>query len=332
MNAARYLAIVTIVFGGLVMLAALNAWAQAGAPTKHGWYTCSYIRAKVATGSAIASPKLVIVSGSNALMGIDTQAMANALSIHAFNFGLAASFGPGFQSFEATKILKPGDAVLMPFEYLAYDYVTPRDSLIDAVYSCGVDYWRSLDWRQKLFFVMAEKPFRLFDSLVFRSHTETMRAIAAQAAEDVGPYGQGRGNGPPIRVATAEPNLANHAPIAIRFDADSEGAHAIAAFVSWARAHRVGVFATWPSTLYYPEYEHVAVFAQIGNFYRSLGVEVVGAPKDAMFALPLMGDTIYHLNREGMRIRTQRLVQALRKDGAFIAWRRAGSLAHVSAK
>lgn len=331
MPAVRYLSIVLVTFCGLLTLAVLNAWMQVGAPTKHGWYTCSYMGAKTAAGAAIPTPKLVIVSGSNALTGIDARAMARAISARVFNFGLAASFGPGFQSFEATKILKPGDAVLTPFEYMAYDYATPRDSLIDAVYSCGFDYWRTLDWRQKLFFVMAEKPFRLFDSLVFRSHTRTMRDIERQAAQDAGALGQGADTAP-MRVATAEPNLLHRAPVAIHFDPESAGVRAIVQFVGWAKAHRVTVFATWPNILYHPQYDNCVAFAQIRDFYRRLGVEVIGKPRDSMFAPSLMADSIYHLNRQGMNMRTTTLARALRTNSAFEAWQRTSAAARISAK
>jgi len=322
MSAARYLALLAVTFVGLLALAAIDAWAQAGAPTKHGYYTCSYVAGKIRFGSAVASPKLVVVSGSNAMAGIDMASLTGALSVRGFNFGLAASFGPGFQSFEASKILKRGDAALMPLEYLAYDYSTPQDSLVDAVYSCGMDYWKTLDWREKLFFVMAAKPFRLFDSLHFRSNARAMREVAAEAAEDMDAFGQPASQGQPMRAAAVEPDVSRHTPIAIHFDPDSPGARAIEKFVAWAKAHGVTVFATWPNTLYYPQYARYPAFGQIRDFYRRLGVNVVGGPKDAMFDASLMGDTIYHLNREGTRIRTARLIDDLRNDPAFMAWQR----------
>lgn len=330
MSAARYLFIVGVTFAVLLAADVLNAWAQAGAPTKHGWYTCSYIRAKIAAGNAIAAPKLVVVGGSNALTGIDVRSLADRLSVRAFNFGLAASFGPGFQTFEAAKILKPGDAVLMPFEYMAYDYATPRNSLIDTVYSCGIDYWRTLGWRERIFYVMAAKPFRLFDSLLFRNRDGEMARVAEQAAADAGPLGQGRSSTSTLRVATSEPNLTNHTPLDIRFDPDSAGARAIAGFVAWARQHDVRVFATWPNTLAYAQYRGLKSLSQIRDFYRGLRVPVIGAPADAMFAPALMGDSVYHLNAEGRRVRTLRLADALMTESAFSLWRAAAAKASTA--
>ncbi|MDE2466398.1 MAG: hypothetical protein KGO02_22205 [Alphaproteobacteria bacterium] len=314
MSAARYLMLCAAALCGFAIIAGLNAWAQAGAPTRNGYYTCSYIDAKVMRGSAMPSPKLVIIAGSNALAGIDTRRLAHTLDIHAFDFGLSASMGPGFQIFEGSKILRPGDAVLLPLEYLAYNYSTPQDSLVDAVYSCGGDYWRSLNWRQRLFFVLAVKPWRIFDSWMFVRRKAEMAKVRAEAFSDVGPYGQGH----PI---DAKANVATHQPLEIHFVRDSPGVRAIVAFVHWARRHHVTVFATWPNTLYFPQYAQQKVFARIADFYRSLGIDMLGTPQQAMFPPSQMADTIYHTNPKGMEVRTSRLIRLFNHDPRFVRWR-----------
>ena len=240
MSAARYLMLCAVALCGFAILAGLSAWAQAGAPTRNGYYTCSYIDAKVIRGNAMPSPKLVIIAGSNALAGIDTRRLAHSLHIHAFDFGLAASMGPGFQIFEGSKILKPGDAVLLPLEYLAYNYTRPENSLVDAVYSCGGDYWRSLNWRQRLFFVFAVKPWRIVDTWIFRMRKGWMAKVRAEAFSDVGPYGQGH-------AIDAKANVSTHAPLRIHFVRNSPGVRAIAHFVRWARRHQVTVLRPGPT-------------------------------------------------------------------------------------
>jgi hypothetical protein len=317
LSTTHWLAIAAGTFALLCSGAGLNAAAQFGARTRNGFYTCSYIGAKIERGQAIGSPKLVIASGSNAIDGIDIAGLAKRLSIRGLNFGLSASFGPGFQTFEAAKILHSGDAILMPFEYMAYDYARPRDSLMDAVYSCGGDYWQSLDWHERLFFVMAAKPWRLFDAAAFERRPDDIKKTAAQARADAGLYGE--------RLSDPLPTLLSgtsgkHEPLAIRFDPDSPGVHAISAFVHGAQARGVRVFATWPNTLFFREYAANRAFAKIRAFYGGLGVDVIGTPEDAMFPESLMGDTIYHLNRAGIGLRTARLARSLSEDSGFKAW------------
>lgn len=331
MATGRYLFLVSAIFCCLLALAALDSWAQIGAPTRNGYYTCSYIRAKIAKGDAMGTPKIVIASGSNALAGIDARALAAALGTNFFNFGLSASFGPGFQTFEARKILQRGDAVLMPLEYLAYDYNTPRDSLVDAVYSCGADYLRSLSLREKLFLVLAARPQRMVDSFQFRLRPRKMMQISALAAHDVNDVGQRPGSEFPEHDAGVEAGLAKSSPLAIRMDPSSAGAAAIADFVAWANAHGVTVFATWPNTLWFAQYRNAPVFDQIRDFYHGLGVEVIGAPEDGMFPVSQMGDTIYHLNASGIAARTAKLAQRLKSDAIFHRWQLEKALPDLAA-
>ncbi|HTT81953.1 MAG TPA: hypothetical protein VMF67_00580 [Rhizomicrobium sp.] len=269
------------------------------------------------------TPKLVIVAGSNALAGIDAQILGERLSVHVFNFGLSASLGPGLQTFESEKILRPGDAALLPLEYTAYDYETPENSLVDAVYTCGTDYLRSLSWREKLFFVLAVRPQRILDSLLFRSQRGAMRMTAALAARDVGPYGQRPGGNFPLHQVAIDTGLAAE-PLLIHLRGGGAGAKAIASFVAWAHARRIAVLATWPNTIDLPQAASDRGFARIREFYARLGVAMVGAPRDAMLPARLMGDRFYHPNRAGMAVRTERLVQLLRGDAAFCHWRQAG--------
>lgn len=320
MSAARYLVLFLGVFCLLIGLAAADAWLQAGTPTRNGLYACSYVHAKIARGSAISSPKLVIMGGSNTLAGIDTELLANKLAIHAFNFGLAASYGPGFQLFEGAKILQPGDAALLPLEYTAYDYETPGESLVDMVYTCGTDYWRSLSWKGKLFFVLAVRPERVIDSLLFRARPGAVKQTTEEAAHDVGPYGQRPGGNFSLHEVRIEAGLTNQ-PLDIRLDPSSPGSAAIASFVAWAKARGIVVLATWPNTIALPERR--PGFTEIRSFYRELGVDVVGAPQDAMLPAALMGDRFYHPNRQGMAVRTARLITLLGNDPAFCLWRNA---------
>src|SRR5438105_1301476 len=114
MTTARYLAIAVAVFSGLILLAFVNAWVQKETPTRNGYYTCAYVDAKVARGNTIPSPKLVVISGSNALQGINVETLSKALAIRGYDMALSASYGPGYQIFEGKKVLRAGDAALLP--------------------------------------------------------------------------------------------------------------------------------------------------------------------------------------------------------------------------
>jgi len=115
-------------------------------------------------------------------------------------------------------------------------------------------------------------------------------------------------------------DVGTHQPLLIRFRDESSGVRAIRDFVSWAKANKVSAFATYPNTLYFSQYQTYPAFLEIRNFYRSLGVEVIGEPQDAMFSSDLLSDTIYHLSGRGIEIRTDKLVHQLEADHVFMTW------------
>src|SRR6266478_3728617 len=101
MSPARYLIIVFALFAGLGVAAAGYAVSQAGRPTARGYANCAYIQKKIELASKVASPKLLVIGGSNAAAGIDASALGEAVRARTFNFSLFATFSPGFQLFEA---------------------------------------------------------------------------------------------------------------------------------------------------------------------------------------------------------------------------------------
>jgi hypothetical protein len=313
MSPARYLLTVLALFAALGMAAAAYAWSEAGRFTRSGYASCAYIQKKIELAKNVTSPKLVVVAGSNAADGINAGAIVKALPGHAFNFALVATFSPGFQLFQAKKVLKPGDAVLLASEYLAYEYQVPTNTMVDTVYSCGVDYWRSLDWPHRLFFVLALRPQRFFSTLAFDP------AVSANVNETIAGTITADGD---LDERANEPasNAGAHRPLLIRFLPQSNGVREIADFIHWAKENRITVFATWPNTLYFSEYDRNPVFEDIANFYRALGVEIVGKPQDAMVTKEFLADTIYHLTASGIAMRTSKLIENLKSDGAFTAW------------
>lgn len=314
MNTARYFLILFAVLGSLAAASAISAYSQFGRSTPNGYANCTYIEKKRALASELASPKLLIVGGSNAAAGIDASALQTALGIPTFNFSLFATFSPGFDFFQARKTLRSGDAVLLAFEYLAYEYEIPTNALVDTVYSCGTDYWETLDWTHRLLYVFAVRPQRYFSTLTF---SPSVAERAARMAEDtIAPDGD---LASPFPVPA--PESSTHTPLVIRFHADSEGAREIEEFAFWAKANGVKVFATWPNTLYFKEYERVREFGMISYFYRTLDVPIIGTPTDAMVPPEQLAETIYHLTESGIAQRTGKLVEALGNDPDFSAWR-----------
>ncbi|HKQ36971.1 MAG TPA: hypothetical protein VJ063_02770, partial [Verrucomicrobiae bacterium] len=88
----------------------------------------------------------------------------------------------------------------------------------------------------------------------------------------------------------------------------------INAFVSWARANRVQVFATYPNLMENPIYQTAPAkraLQRIRDAYAKLEVKMIGSFEESLLPPSAFLDTYYHLTREGARQRTERLIPHL---------------------
>ena len=67
------------------------------------------------------SPKIIIIGGSNAAFGIDSDLMQNRLGIPCVNMALHAAFGIKFEANIAKANIGKGDIVIVAYEDSAWD-------------------------------------------------------------------------------------------------------------------------------------------------------------------------------------------------------------------
>jgi hypothetical protein len=87
------------------------------------------------------------------------------------------------------------------------------------------------------------------------------------------------------------------------------------AFFRWARANHVTVLATFPNTLYKPQYDGSLVtesIQEIKDFYASQNIPVLGSAREAMLPESDFYDGIYHLTHAAAIERTERLLPYLK--------------------
>lgn len=78
---------------------------------------------------SISGPKMVFVGGSNLMYGLSAEDIERHLGVSTVNMGLNGYLGPRFLMNEVVDAMKPGDTVVLSFEYEAYFEPTPYNSL-----------------------------------------------------------------------------------------------------------------------------------------------------------------------------------------------------------
>ena len=115
------------------------------------------------------SPKVLILSGSNALFGFDSDRLAHFLERPVINFGLHAGLSLEYLLNRYDLSLKPGDWVILPLEYELYRTAESNTSWFTTqVMAWDPAYFEDLSLIEKARFIRSVSPLRLFSNLLNR--------------------------------------------------------------------------------------------------------------------------------------------------------------------
>ena len=262
-----------------------------------------------------SEPKLAIVSGSNAFNGIRCQSFQAEVGLSCLNGGTHMGLGIDYLLYRGRKWLSPGDVVLLPLEYSHYisDGI-PSDTLIDYVVAFDPQYLDSLNWISKIKFVMSVPISRIIEGIRNRLyHIDFHESYQYEKSLFEG----GNGDNDYILEVQRTPQMkALIAQITPLKDlrgwvSQTFGLKSIETFVKWCHQRNILVLATWPNTIWFDAYNNPKTdrfFTSITQFYQALNVPILGQPQDFMYDKSLFYDSLYHLNRQGIEIRTQKTI------------------------
>ncbi|MBV9388009.1 MAG: hypothetical protein JOZ78_16420 [Chroococcidiopsidaceae cyanobacterium CP_BM_ER_R8_30] len=286
---------------------------QIGAPTKSSQELHEVITLKTSIANSVQAPKLLIVSGSNSFFGISSQMIAKKTAIPTVNAGLHAGLGIDYILYKARTLARPGDTVLIPLEYELYMPNTRTSSvLLDYVFAHDTKYLSTHPWFVALLSLKR---------LLLGIYSKVFISQQFLAVDQPKVFANGSGdetNNKKANMTEAQYEKLNSAsPVKItdRLLHDRSSLEVIAEFARWCKQNKIKVIATWPNTMWFKAYEkpaYVQIFQAISKFYQDINVPIIGRYIDSMYDKSMFYDTYYHLNDEGVNIRTQQLITLLR--------------------
>lgn len=266
-------------------------------------------------------PRLVIMAGSNALYGLNAKIISEETGVPTVNFAIAAPMLLPYRIVNLKRYLKPGDTVLLALEYEYYGPPGFNFTHAGVILKHDRGYFLSQPLTEQLRWVLSE-PFSMAFEELFRTpaekeaDTKKIEKLFQRHLDDHGDY---------VNYTLDEQTPQNKASIMssgaipiynIMKEENSRGSWALLQeFVTWCRERNITVLATFPSTVYYPQYDeeaYVQGFAKVVEGYRRLGVPTVGTPKDYIWKESDFFDSNYHLHDVTMRVRTRLLISQLR--------------------
>lgn len=256
--------------------------------------------------------KIMILSGSNSLFGINTAKIENELKVPVVNYATHA--GLEFYIFIAAKRkLKEGDVVLLPLEYTYYNSnnLSSQPLLSNVVYEylIGHDYKTlnqlTLFDKQKTisYLLFNLKKFNLNKKIIFGDE----------------PYEIINRNGDIIAEIDTYHNYKEKTPSKIIFPMIQNKystKNNLTNFINWCKKNNIKVFALAPN-IHHEKIisdEERECFNFINKFYKENNVKFLGKIEDGFFTLNDMYDTSYHLNTIGQSKRTKYIINLLKQE------------------
>ena len=251
--------------------------------------------------------KIVFLSGSNGLHGLDSKYASQKTGLPVLNYGLHAAFD--IYMFEIGKeILKPNDIVVLPLEFIYY--AEPQASSLQAPFAEYVisylpEYYKKASFPKKIGIVMFLAQTYIKNPKVDYTENEDMEQYKSQVneygdfIEHVGTTEKFLSNkGAGQQIVQSIPKNYNNFPL---YD-----------FIQYCKENNIKVYAIMPN--YYRDKEfskdEEENFNKIKAFYSEQGVTFIGNLEDGAYTDKyLFNDTGYHPNEKGSKLRTDWIIE-----------------------
>lgn len=288
---------------------------QLGAPTESSRWTDEIYTIKTKIANSIKTPKLVVVAGSNALMGISCKMIREEANFPCVNAATYAGLGIEYILERSRSLVKPGDTVLLPLEYEFYtDDGKLNGALIDYVLARDLKYLKSLNFFAQIRFITGISMTRVQDGILAKLGTPKQWQ-SHYKSENLNEYGDDIGNRASLMTKKEFQALEELKPKELEgYIKSSYGMESIKNFVNWSQKNNIKVIATWPNTFWFEAYQEQQAqdfFQSINDFYQRIEVPLLGNYRNSMYDKALFFDTSYHMNDKGVRYRTKQLIDLL---------------------
>ncbi|MDF7245184.1 MULTISPECIES: hypothetical protein [Proteus] len=135
---------------------------------KAEWWIKNVYQKKINIADNNSSKKrIIIISGSNSLFGINSETITRITGIKTINLAIHAGLDLSFYRMMLEEVLKEGDIVIMPIEYDYYSKESKyTDWFIDNVLSWGDMYFKWLPLQEKIDFMAHTDYRRVFNAVL----------------------------------------------------------------------------------------------------------------------------------------------------------------------
>ncbi|MDY6295711.1 MAG: hypothetical protein SPL45_05370 [Schwartzia succinivorans] len=315
----RYIIIFSLAMLLGLAIKPLFFFANLGYPNKAAYHLDGWVQVKDKYARTIAKPKVIFISGSNTLFGVDTERIEKEIGMPTVNYGVA--IGLNFYILDRVKShLKKEDVVILPLEYCFYEYSSDKrfESRDYVFYIIGYDnaFFYALPFSEKI---------SCIQSVAIQDLIKLSWRRIRPVDTDYNEYYDRKylnTNGDltynPVSKSMSENDLKKRCGKSVFHIAplSNEAQKELSNFISYCQQNGIKVYAAWPN-FYWTEKsfsgKDLGGINAIEEFYREHNVEILGNYTDCLYDAGLFYNSEYHLNEEGKRIHTDYLIRLLKE-------------------
>jgi hypothetical protein len=302
-----------------------------GSPVSKSRWIDSILELKEQAAFAVTGEKVVFVSGSNIIFGLDSQRLADSWDMPVINFGLHAGLGVAYILERSKRVLRAGDIAILPLEYPFYrEDGTLSETLIVHVFSSDPEYFYSLSLADKARFIARMEFKRLKRGLKasFQNDADKReQELDDSAASDEYSIANMNASGDQVNIEPEKISATDRDAIyklkAYRMDHPGLSGYSrtiLHDYIGWAEDNGVCLIFMPPNYMYFDEYNgplHGQFFMNIKSYLAGNDAPYIGDPYDYMFDKSYYFETVYHLDSLGVEKRTEQIVKDI--DGNLTA-------------
>ena len=282
------------------------------------------------------TPRCVILGGSSAWFGFESGILEKALGQRVINLGTHAEVPLEFQLWQAERLARHGDTVLLADElgyYWPHEHPYTTYAATEVV-MMAPEFWRQISLREKYELLVAVPPVRVVSGIASWSARnsksyadrlalptsarlmENLRAKWAGTFTGVIPahynYLEIDAHGDNVRPRVQAEHTHEDYGLSIAHPEAPEVWRRLTEFARTMQARGVRCVVTWPPFERHAGFDPTSAQARANfDFLKSRlttsGWQVIGEPEDVAMTSEFFYDTPYHLTTEGARRRTEQL-------------------------
>ena len=264
----------------------------------------------------VPSPRLILMSGSSMAFGVDSDLLSKELEIPVVNAALHFNLGSKFMMEQLRSTVKKGDIVLITLEYVTTSQGKYEEQLLISDFYPPAKKWIHFDSFTDE--ISAYTTHRLSDCRLlvgeFWAGTRS-KPISIEDTTSVFFRKCFDKNGDLVgHLNNPQPTFSNpELSTAIEF---SQQIKDLNDFATFAKQQGVTVLFTFPSYTESGYEKNMPVVKKIEReFRKNLQFPILGTPENSVLDDSFFFDNVYHLNAQGRKIFTSRLVQLLEQEG-----------------